>query len=512
MRRREVRRGTVFGFSGLRPLLLWGAAIWITAFARAGAPTLSEIHLTLAPEALAHLESSPRDLVPARLEWNGTNLPAAQVRLKGSTGSFRPVSDRPGLTVVWEEAPSPAASPTRRSMHLNNSVEDPSRLQEALAVTWFREAGVPAPAVTQARVVLNGRPLGLYVLVEGVDRAFLRRTYPGVPARSFGEDDRIPALEAVRLESNPERRWRKLNQTVDVPECVSYLAVEAIVGHRDGYLAARNNFRLVEQGVIPRLALLPHGMDQVVGPPDFPWDPASGGLLAQLIRTHPEGQRQFEARVRALLAQFGDETAWVARLDRLAAPLLAALRSEEAAEVRPAVEALRERMRARARGVAHQLESMDSASVEALRVGEQRPLTRWTLDLLGGESIAQGDEGGIGRKHWLHARLSGDAAVVWHAALRLNSGLYRVEGTIRTRDLLPMTYGQRHGARLRVAGEPGNFAPLLGTQDWSTRSAEFEIKGASAVQSVPVDILCEVRGRSGEAWFDLKSLRIHRVR
>ncbi len=507
MRGREVGCGTVHDLSRLCLLL-----IWVAASVRVGASTISEIHLILSPESLAHLESRPRDLVPVRLDWNGTNLPTAQVRLKGAKGSFRPVSGRPGLTVVWEEASSVSAPSTRRSMHLNNCVEDPSRLQEALATTWFREAGVPAPAVTQARVVLNGRPLGLYVLVEGVDAAFLRRTFPGAPARSFGEDDRVPALEAVRLESDPERQWSHLNQVVDLPECVSYLAVEALVGHRDGYLAARNNFRLVEQGVKPRLALLPHGMDQVVGTPDFPWDPAPGGLLAQLIRSHPEGQRQFEERVRALLVQFGDEAAWAVRLDRLAAPLIAALRSEEAEEVRPAVEALRERMRARARDVAHQLASIDAASTGGLRVGELRPLTRWTLDPLGADPIAKGEEVGTGGEHSLHARLSGDAAVVWHATLRLSPGAYRVEGSIRTRALLPMTYGQRHGARLRVAGAQGISDPSMGTQDWRTRSVDFEIQDALAGPTVPVDILCEVRGRSGEAWFDLKSLRIERVR
>ena len=507
MGRCAVGRGSVAALSRRCLLLIWVASsVWAEAL------TLSEIRLTLSPEALAHLESSPRDLVPARLDWNGTNLPAVQVRLKGSTGSFRPVSDRPGLTVVWEEASPVAGLSTRRSIHLNNSVEDPSCLQEALAATWFREAGVPAPAVSEARVRINGRRLGLYVLVEGLDTVFLHRAFPGRPVRSLGEDDQIPALEAVRLEPDPERQWRQLKQVVDLSECVSYLAVEAVVGHRDGYLAARNNFRFVEQGPEHRLALVPHGMDQVVGTPEFPWNPASGGLLAQRIRAHSEGQRRFEDRVRALLAQFGDETAWVARLDRLAVPLLAALSPAEAAEVRPAVEVLRERMRARARGVTHQLALTAATSEGGLQPGESRLLTRWTLELLGADSKAQGDEAGAGPERWLHARLSGDAAVVWRTSMSLGPGTYRVEGRVRTRALLPMSYGERHGATLRVAGGEGSLSPALGTQPWRSQSAEFELPVAVGNPAVPVQILCEVRGRAGEAWFDLESLKIRRVR
>ena len=37
----------------------------------------------------------------------------------------------------------------------------------------FREAGIPVPRVTHARVEIDGRPLGLYVLRDGYDGAFL---------------------------------------------------------------------------------------------------------------------------------------------------------------------------------------------------------------------------------------------------------------------------------------------------------------------------------------------------
>ena len=65
---------------------------------------------------------------------------------------------------------------------------DPSKAREALAFALFREAGVPAPRTALAEVTLSvpGRHekayLGLYTLVEPVDRAFLKERFCFGPA------------------------------------------------------------------------------------------------------------------------------------------------------------------------------------------------------------------------------------------------------------------------------------------------------------------------------------------
>ena len=498
---------------GLLALALHGA---VPAAGDGAAPGLAihEIRLILTAEAKAHLASHPRDLVPVELRWNGTNLSDAQIRLKGSTGSFRPLSDRPAFTVVWDRPAAAGAPGDRRSIHLNNAVEDPSRLQQALAASWFREAGLPAPAIAHARVLLNGKRLGLYVMEEGIDAAFLRREFPGVTARSLGEDDRIPAMEALHEQGDAAALKRGLEATVEVAECVRYFAVEAVSGHRDGYLAARNNFRMVEMIGTRRRLLVPHGMDQFVGTAEFPWNPAPGGRLAQWILGHPAGRRQFELEVRALVARLGDEADWVARFDRLSMPWIASLTPGEAAEIVPAVDALRERLRARARGVARQLAGDASAPDSPLLPGESRRLVHWRLEVLdalagasGGALASSLEPGGVGS---LHARFDQDAAVIWKASLRLAPGHYRFEGRVRTRNLEAMRFGQRHGASLRVAGHDTTGAGLLGTGEWTPQSVVMDLSGAPG-ESVAVELRCEARARSGEAWFDGDSLRLLRL-
>ena len=66
-----------------------------------------------------------------------------------------------------------------RTVHLQSGALDPTRSREVMAYALFREAGVPAPRTAFAEVTLTvpGRYdkayLGLYTLVEPVDRAFL---------------------------------------------------------------------------------------------------------------------------------------------------------------------------------------------------------------------------------------------------------------------------------------------------------------------------------------------------
>ena len=80
-------------------------------------------------------------------------------------------------------------------LHLQSGALDPTKAREVLAYALFREAGVPAPRTALAEVTLtvpgqyDKAYLGLYTLVEPVDRAFLDASLPHRQG---------PALEAAR--------------------------------------------------------------------------------------------------------------------------------------------------------------------------------------------------------------------------------------------------------------------------------------------------------------------------
>jgi hypothetical protein len=63
-----------------------------------------------------------------------------------------------------------------------------------------------------------------------------------------------------------------------------------------------------------------------------------------------------------------------------------------------------------------------------------------------------------------------------------------------------------HGAALRLGGKPVSKR-LTGDSPWEMLTCEFEVIDASA----PVELLCELRGEKGGAFFDADSLRLTRV-
>jgi spore coat protein H len=56
-------------------------------------------------------------------------------------------------------------------------------LHEALGYQVYSKAGVPVPETVYARLTVNEKPYGLYLLVETIDRRFLKRR--------FGDDSGI---------------------------------------------------------------------------------------------------------------------------------------------------------------------------------------------------------------------------------------------------------------------------------------------------------------------------------
>lgn len=95
--------------------------------------------------------------------------PDVGLHLKGRNGSFRPLNDKPSLTLKFDKFKADQRFHGLKKIHLNNAAQDPSYLCEIICGELFRQAGVPATRGTHARVKLNGRDLGLYVLKEGFD-------------------------------------------------------------------------------------------------------------------------------------------------------------------------------------------------------------------------------------------------------------------------------------------------------------------------------------------------------
>ena len=83
-------------------------------------------------------------------------------------------------------------------------------------------------------------------------------------------------------------------------EFVDFMAMEVMVGHRDGYCLARNNYRVYYDVDSDKIVFFPHGMDQLFGNPNATWLPHMAGLVAKAVMETPEGRRQYRERFCAL--------------------------------------------------------------------------------------------------------------------------------------------------------------------------------------------------------------------
>ncbi len=254
-----------------------------------------QIAIEIAREDIARLRRESRKYVRADVRVSGQVFLGAGLHLKGATGSFREIDDKPAFTLNFGQFGTGPDFYGSRKIHLNNSLEDPSYLREQLGSELFQSAGVPSPRVGHARVVLNGRALGLYVLKEGFAEDFLVRSFSRADGNLYDTDLghdvdsvmkrhlggggssqtelRRAAEAAAELDLN--RRWERLQAAVDMERFLSFVAMEVMICHWDGYSLGRNNFRIYHDPAADRLVFLPTGMDQIFAKADLTWRPNS---------------------------------------------------------------------------------------------------------------------------------------------------------------------------------------------------------------------------------------------
>lgn len=472
-------------------------------------------------------QSSERPEVLAIVREGGQVYSNVALNLKGAAGSFRPFDDKPALTLSFSKHVPGQRFHGYSKVSLNNSVQDPSYLCEAISRELFEAAGVPAPRADHVTVLLNGRDLGLYVLTEGWGKPFLRRHFANVSGNlydgGFVQDitgdlnvnsgdyasDRsdVDALLAAAGEPDPARRLERLTAVLDLDRFLSFLAMEILTCHWDGYALNRNNYRLFHDLETDRMVFLPHGMDQMFGvfrsSPESPVLPPVQGLVAHAFMTTPGASTRYFDRVTALRDEvFVPErlTNRVHELSRRIRPTLAAYGSDVAERHDREVAALCERILARAQSITEQLAApRDPLPFDANGVGLLSDWTPRPDPRRAGE--VQFEEGEADGRAVLRVLVGmGGGAGGWRTHARLEAGSYRFEGQARTRGV---GLGGQVSLRLAAIRDPGGRSS---DEAWSEFSHHFTVYHPL----VEIEFLCELRAAAGEAWFDRNSLRIVR--
>jgi hypothetical protein len=470
-----------------------------------------------------------RPEVQATIREGGRVYTNVALHLKGAAGSFQPIDKKPSFTLNFDKYVKSQTFHGLEKISLNNSVQDPSYSSERLCRELFNEAGVPAPRAGYATVELNGRLLGLYVLLEGYNRQFLKRhfknskgnLYDGgflrdidsrLATNSGDASDQSSLIALAEAAEDPDRatRFAALEQVLDMDQFITFLAMEILVCHWDGYGINKNNYRVYFNPEIQRTVFMPHGMDQMFGvmmvQPSMGVRPPFQGLVARALLETSEGRRRYFKRLAELNQSLFDVEAITNRVCQTAAkvqPILAQSNPSAAAAHLREVEDLCDRIAQRKLSLDDQLSGAQGTVLEFNSAGIAL-LGRWnSVTNFGAAVVAESVNSG---RPVLSISAPGGVSVgSWRTKVLLEEGRYRFEGRMHIKDVAGDPRDGRAGAGLRVYGRPAS-QKVLGSADWKDVACEFEVPEGMR----DVELICELRAHQGEVWFDRDSLRLVR--
>jgi hypothetical protein len=487
------------------------------------------ISITLTEADREKLRARPREYVPAVVrvdrqpEWARVG-----VKLKGAAGSFREIDEQPAFTVHLGKLGETHRFHGLQRFHLNNCVQDDSRLCEWLGHEVFTAAGLPAPRVAHALVTFDGRSLGLYVLREAYDRQFLMRVFGNADGNLYdggfcqdidsdlekdsgdGCDDHSDLRRLRELcQGVANDRKTRLEAAIEMAAFLDFMALEAMLGHWDGYTRNSNNFRLWCGSAPARVHFLPHGMDQLFGEEDVSVLAHPTSIVASACHQDAGLRKRYRERLRALLPLF-EPRRLLPKLEAIAGVLQKALRSiddDAANRHAEAVRELRERVTARYRNLQVQVKAPEP---RPLQFSGQKPvtLTKWHP---GAESdnvvLAKRDFKGVATLQ-IACQKGPEAPreAAWRTHALLDRGRYRLSATTRCEGVSKPADGEKDTG-VRIAVDGASSERLHGNQNWHALVCEFEVGEFQRT----VELELRLRAFAGTAWFRADSLQLMRV-
>jgi spore coat protein CotH len=218
----------------------------------------------------------------AAISWNGLVARNSGIRSRG-LGSRS--GTKPGLRVDFDHYASDQEFLGLKSLVLDNLTQDPSGIHETVTMALFARLGVPAPREAHARLYVNNEYVGLYAIVESVDKDLLARVFGVIDEDTqndgylfefnyvdewrFGylgddlapymdrfdartnesksnEDKYRPIETLVRLvnETPADRLAETIGSLLDIPAFIRFVAAQNFLAENDGFVGAWgvNNF------------------------------------------------------------------------------------------------------------------------------------------------------------------------------------------------------------------------------------------------------------------------------
>jgi spore coat protein CotH len=312
--------------------------------------------------------------VHADLEVNGEAFKDVGVRYKGNgTWMNSQGSNKRSMKVDLNKNNKGQKIAGFTTLNLHNNVTDASWMNEVLSYRLFRDAGVPAPRSSYARVYVtvpgqyDRQYLGLYSIIEAPDKHFASKTFKVKDGAVFkpvtpdlfadlgdnwakynqtydpkgditdAQKQRVMDFSKLVSHASDAEFAEKLPQFLDLDEFARFIGVEAWLSTMDSILAMGQNFYVYLHPGTQKFQFLPWDLDHSFG--QFPMI-GSQEDRENLSLMHPwRGDNRFLERVFKVEAF---RKIYLARMNELAKTVLKPERiaqqvDEVAAAIRPAV-------------------------------------------------------------------------------------------------------------------------------------------------------------------------------
>ena len=403
----------------------------------------------------------------------------------------------------------------------------PTYLNEILGRDLFQAAGLPVARATHARVELNGRDAGLYVFVEGYDKTFLRRHFKDANGNLYdsgyakdidlplkkgsgngpGDHSDLEAMARLAAEPDPDARLTKLSSMLDLDRFYSFLALELMTRHHDGYSISKNNYWLYHDPSTDRFIFLAHGMDQLFWQPRASLFPELEGIVSKGVLESARSRPVFRDRCANLFTNFFPRlTNRVEELQRRLRPVLTLHGTNAVTAHVVAVKDLHQRIVARCQHLQQELIA-PAPRLLVMRADESILVTNWTLNVEHGNATALANTNDNLSIRVRIEPTDKPAIATWQTKLFLPKGSYRISVSVAADR--PVFLGPTSPATLRVWGM--NDVQLeTNTKDPQHADLQcgFLIQSQSPEEAL---IQCEVRASDGIVTWQLGALVLARV-
>ena len=275
---------------------------------------LHTFELKIPEKSLATINSNPaaEQYVEGMLIFLGDTISPVGIRYKGSIGAFvgclsgqnfaRPSGYKTctklsmKVDIRWKDRKDRFYTLNKLQFHSQNL--DPSQMRERVGYHLFRSMGIPAPRAVHAKLVINGKYNGLFVLTEQIDSRFAKYNFKDDEGNIYKEvwpltwlgkpqgadtylqaletnEDNSPSVQIIKefgekiAGASKEDVPKIIQQYMDIDKIMTYIAVDRTIRHDDGPFhwycgngsCTNHNYFWYEEPINRKLHLIPWDMD-----------------------------------------------------------------------------------------------------------------------------------------------------------------------------------------------------------------------------------------------------------